>query len=216
MVLPQGNCAEIRVVQDYVQPHTTTTTTTTTTTYNHHYNNVCRNDTPFALVATNVSYGENAQFDESQKGGHYSDSLVASGGPSQATSTSHFDGGDRSGQVPGHAPLQEARSGVQDSMDARAHQRNNTTIGSLARMVKFCTCRPRADNQGDRSKRLCWHGAEWPFSHIRYYGDNFEDVGDCHAPIRVRTRSRVQFLEELYALVVWIGRICVEVSKTGV
>jgi hypothetical protein len=66
---------------------------------------------------TKVHNEENPQCDESQKGGHYSDSLVASGGLTQATSPSHLDGGDRSGHGPGHAPMQIAPSGVLDSDD---------------------------------------------------------------------------------------------------
>jgi hypothetical protein len=45
---------------------------------------------------TKDPYGETSPFDETQKGGHHSYSLVASGGLEQATSASHFDGGDRS------------------------------------------------------------------------------------------------------------------------
>jgi hypothetical protein len=69
---------------------------------------------------TKDPYGENAQPDESQKGRRYSDELVASG--VFASGASHFDGGDRSGPAPGHAPQQGARSGVQHSNDARAQQ----------------------------------------------------------------------------------------------
>jgi hypothetical protein len=45
---------------------------------------------------------------------HYYDTnnLMASGGSSQATGAYQFDGGDRSGQGPGHAPPQYARDTV--------------------------------------------------------------------------------------------------------
>jgi hypothetical protein len=76
-------------------------------------------ETSFTMAApssntntTKVPYGENAQVDQSQKGGQYSDDLVASG--AFASGASHCDGGDRSGPVPGHAPPQHAH----DTVDA--------------------------------------------------------------------------------------------------
>jgi hypothetical protein len=206
---------------------------TTTTSTHHCNNNVRRNDTPFALVATNMfPTGRMPNLMKARRAGATVTawSLVVDFRKPLAPVT--LMGVSGPGKSQGTRPK---CSGVQDCMDARARQRNNNHDWRPHGWANFAQANQERHvwlpwvvdtyaivQETQRIPRRRMSRGHYRSSLINMeqsgyftYGYNLGDVEDCHASTYwhltggachiVRSGWRVRFPVELYAPVQWDG-----------